>query len=50
MASHGELLPQQLRTTHLKLLLLEVSPEPLDNLGPGQLLVLLGADNGGKLL
>merc|ERR550525_797481 len=34
----------------LKLLLLEVSPEPLDNLGPGQLLVLLGADNGGKLL
>jgi hypothetical protein len=33
---------------YLKVLLLEVGPEPLDDLAPGQLLVLLGADDGGQ--
>eukprot|EP00088_Acartia_fossae_P001042 TRINITY_DN10395_c0_g2_i2.p1 TRINITY_DN10395_c0_g2~~TRINITY_DN10395_c0_g2_i2.p1 ORF type:complete len:107 (+),score=3.18 TRINITY_DN10395_c0_g2_i2:440-760(+) len=32
----------------LQIVLLEVSPEPLDDLGPCQLLVLLGADDGGQ--
>jgi hypothetical protein len=32
----------------LEVLLLEVGPEPLDDLAPGELLVLLGADNGGQ--
>ena len=30
----------------LEVLLLEVGPQPLDDLGPGQLLVLLGAHDG----
>ena len=33
---------------YLEVLLLEVGPEPLDDLAPGQLLVLLGAHNGGQ--
>ena len=33
---------------YLEILLLEVGPEPLDDLAPGQLLVLLGPHNGGQ--
>jgi hypothetical protein len=38
----------EMNLTYLEILLLEVGPEPLDNLAPGQLLVLLGADDGGQ--
>lgn len=34
----------------LELVGLDVGPEPLDNLGPGELLVLLGADEVSQLL
>ena len=34
----------------LQLVGLDVGPEPLDNLGPGELLVLLGADEVSELL
>lgn len=33
----------------LELLLLEVGPDPLDDLGPGELLALLGSNDGGEL-
>jgi hypothetical protein len=38
----------RLKLLYLEILLLEVGPEPLDDLAPGQLLVLLGADDGGQ--
>ena len=34
----------------LEVVLLQVSPEPLDDLGPGDLLPALGPDDGGELL
>jgi hypothetical protein len=37
-----------LNLIYLEVLLLEVGPEPFDDLAPGQLLVLLGAHNGGQ--
>ena len=33
----------------LEVVLLQVSPEPLDHLGPGDLLPALGPDDGGEL-
>ena len=34
----------------LEVVLLQVGPEPLDDLGPGDLLPALGPDDGGELL
>ena len=34
----------------LEIVLLQVGPEPLDDLGPGDLLPALGPDDGGELL
>ena len=39
---------QSLKATHLEIFLLEVGPELLDDLGPGDLLALLGPDNLGE--
>ena len=39
---------QSLRATHLEIFLLEVGPELLDDLGPGDLLALLGPDYLGE--